>query len=298
MERENARLRGKLRRREEEFQINLGQQQMVQQVVPLAQLLQFVEPRYEAVYERFRKQQPPNFDGRSDPIEAEEWLRSVESILKHMRLENEDRISLLNKKYYYPAILATRVDEFIALTQGNSTVTEYAGKFDRLAKFVANMVPTETLRIQRFRKGLKSMIARDVKLIRGITTYAETLEVALEAEQAEERIWKEGAARRDAKKNNDYQNDHKRKHDDGQNQKVDKTNKSASENNGNKKPYVEYPQCPICRRKHLGECRYRTKGCFNYGDEGHIKKDFPKLKDRRKDDKLRSARVLLLLEVK
>ena len=109
------------------------------------------------------------------------------------------------------------MEEFIALTQGNSSVTEYARKFDRLAKFVADMVPTETLRIQRFVKGLKPMIARDVKLIQGIITYAETLEVALEAEQAEERIWKEGAAKWDAKKNNNDQNDHKRKHDGGQN---------------------------------------------------------------------------------
>ena len=122
-----------------------------------------------------------------------------------------------------------------------------------------DMVPIEMLRIQRFVKGLKPMIARDVKLIRGITTYAETLEVALEAEQAEEGIWKEGAARRDAKRNNNDQNDHKRKHDGGQNQKVDKKNKIASESNMNKKPYVEYPQCPICKRKHSRECDIRRK---------------------------------------
>ena len=114
----------------------------------------------------------------------------------------DEFIQVFNQKYYSPAILATRVDEFITLTQGKSTVTEYARKFDRLPKFAADMVPTGMLRIQRFVKGLKPMTARDVKLIQGITTYAETLEVALEAEQAEERIWKEGAARRDAKRNN------------------------------------------------------------------------------------------------
>ena len=57
---------------------------------------------FEPVYERFRKHQPPNFDVRSNPIEAEEWLRSVESILEHMRLGNEDRVSCassLLKKY-------------------------------------------------------------------------------------------------------------------------------------------------------------------------------------------------------
>ncbi|XP_062094089.1 uncharacterized protein LOC133800140 [Humulus lupulus] len=140
------------------------------------------------------------------------------------------------------------------------------------------MVPAETLRIQRFVEGLKPMIASEVKMIRGIKTYAETLEVALEAEQAEERIWKESTAKRDAKKNNNEQIDHKRKHDGGQNQRADKKGKSESESNGNKKPYEEYPKCPTCNRKNLEECIYKTKGCFDCGQEGHIKKECPKLK--------------------
>ena len=41
--------------------------------------VQHVEP----VYERFRKQHAPNFEGTIDPFEAEEWLRNVEPILTH-----------------------------------------------------------------------------------------------------------------------------------------------------------------------------------------------------------------------
>ena len=83
-------------------------------------------------------------------------------IVKHIRIVNvmtwDEFTQVFNKKYYSPAILATRVDEFIALTQGNSSVTEYARMFDRLAKFAADMVPTETLRIQRFVEGLKPIV--------------------------------------------------------------------------------------------------------------------------------------------
>ena len=66
----------------------------------------------------------------------------------------DEFVQVFKKKYYSPTILATRVDEFIALNQGNSTMKKYAKKFDRLAKFIADMVPTETLQIQRFVKRL------------------------------------------------------------------------------------------------------------------------------------------------
>ena len=91
------------------------------------------------------------------------------------------------------------------------------------------------------------MIARDVKLVRGVTTYAETLEITLEAELSEETMQKENAARRDAKKGNAGQQDHKRKHPGSQTQEVDKKGKSVVSSGGMKKPYVEYPQCPTCK---------------------------------------------------
>ena len=50
----------------------------------------------ESVYERFRKQHAPNFEGTTDPFEAEEWLRNVEPILAHMNLSNADRISCIS----------------------------------------------------------------------------------------------------------------------------------------------------------------------------------------------------------
>ena len=53
-------------------------------------------PNMESVYERFRKQHAPNFEGTIDPFEAEEWLRKVEPILTHMNLSNADRISCVS----------------------------------------------------------------------------------------------------------------------------------------------------------------------------------------------------------
>ncbi|XP_062086510.1 uncharacterized protein LOC133792620 [Humulus lupulus] len=206
-------------------------------------------------------------------------------------------IQVFNKKYYSAAILATRVDEFIALVQGNSTVTEYAQKFDRLAKFAADLVPTETLRIHRFMRGLKPMIARDVKMTSsGVTTYAETLERALEAELMEDRIWKEGAARREAKKGNSVQGDNKRKFPENKSNEAEKKGKTNASNSNGQKQYVEYPQCPKCNKKHPRECRYKSRACYKCGQEGHIKKICPQVTEQKKDEKLGPARVFSLTQ--
>ncbi|KAL5582992.1 hypothetical protein UlMin_015434 [Ulmus minor] len=45
----------------------------------------------EPLYERFRKQHPPVFEGSSDPLVAEEWLCSIEDIFNFMRLNDHER---------------------------------------------------------------------------------------------------------------------------------------------------------------------------------------------------------------
>ncbi|XP_062086383.1 uncharacterized protein LOC133792491 [Humulus lupulus] len=258
-----------------------------------------LENHFEPVYERFQKQHPPNFEGSTDPLEAEEWLRSIESILDHMRLGNEDRVScashLLKKDARLCAtILVARVDEFVALTQGNSTVTEYAQKFDRLEKFAEDLVPTEVIRIHRFVRGLKPMISRNVKMTCvGVTTYAETLERALEAELLEDRIWKERDARRDPNKGNNGQGDNKRKFQNVQGSLADKKAKGEpNKNNNSQGHYREIPNCPKCNRKHGGECKAHLKVCYKCRQEGHMKKECPQHKKDQKEGQKKGVKLV------
>ncbi|XP_060974481.1 uncharacterized protein LOC133039601 [Cannabis sativa] len=255
--------------------------------------------RFKPVYERFRKQQPPIFNGSSDSLEAEEWLRSVESILEYMDLTDRERVSCLchllkkdarilwevvrqsrnittmtwldfvdvfNRKYYSAAILAAKEDEFMNLRQNNLTVTEYARQFDRLAKFAQEIVPTEALRVKRFLKGMNPMIKKDVKIMVGTNTvYAEVLEKALEAELLENDIKKENAAKWEARRNNGGNQENKRKHEGNHSNDRDKKGKAVVQNNNNgvKRSYVEFPICPTCNRKHLGECKMKSGVCYN-----------------------------------
>ena len=135
--------------------------------------------RWEPLYERFRKQQPLIFEGGPDPLKAEQWLTMITTILDFMRIEGHDRVAcatymlredariwwevasqtrdvttlswegfkdLFSQKYYNVSIRAAKVNEFVGLVQGNMTVTLYALKFDRLAKFAPDLVPTDVAR--------------------------------------------------------------------------------------------------------------------------------------------------------
>ena len=45
------------------------------------------------VYERFRCQKPPIFNGSHDPVEAEDWLKKVQRIFAYMKLEDHEKLA-------------------------------------------------------------------------------------------------------------------------------------------------------------------------------------------------------------
>ncbi|PON31935.1 hypothetical protein PanWU01x14_365660, partial [Parasponia andersonii] len=44
----------------------------------------------ESAGERFRKLQPPTFDGRVDPVQAEQWIRTTERTLAYAKVPDAD----------------------------------------------------------------------------------------------------------------------------------------------------------------------------------------------------------------
>ncbi|KAL5554138.1 hypothetical protein UlMin_041539 [Ulmus minor] len=130
----------------------------------------------EPLYERFRKQHPPVFEGSFDPLITEEWLRSIEDIFNFMRLNDHERVlcaiymlwkdarfwwdvikqtlnaealvweefkMVFNCKYFRPVVLQDKVEEFNNLRQGNLSVTKAIKRFDQLAKLVPHLVTDE-----------------------------------------------------------------------------------------------------------------------------------------------------------
>ncbi|XP_062094401.1 uncharacterized protein LOC133800456 isoform X1 [Humulus lupulus] len=221
----------------------------------------------------------------------------------------EEFKSIFNEKYYIVVVRATKVDEFINLTQNRSTVTEYAIKFDRLAKFAPDLVPTDASRRDRFVQGLNVMITRDVNITLdpATTTYGQAVDKALTAERAEDRIWKGSGVRRDAKRAvppfvgsswGSGPSEQKRRVPDSFTPPIsDRRVRGASTGRqGGSDNWRSFPMCPRCRRRHQGECRSRA--CFVCGSASHLRRDCPQVKkeEQKQSGSLAPARVFTLTQ--
>lgn len=65
--------------------------------MPPVQALAHVPPvgevNWSPLFERFRKQHPPTFEGSTDPLMAEQWMDLITSILDFMRVEGNDKVA-------------------------------------------------------------------------------------------------------------------------------------------------------------------------------------------------------------
>ena len=122
--------------------------------------------------------------------DARIWWEVITQTKNVNALSWEEFQTLFNEKYYNDAIRAAKAEEFIRLLQGSLSITEYTLKFDRLAKFSMELVPTDGTRRERFLHGLQPRLTRDVRIttVAGVTTYAQVVEKALTAESAENKI--------------------------------------------------------------------------------------------------------------
>ena len=136
----------------------------------------------------FQRTKPPSFNQAVDPMEADDWLRTMEKKLEIARCDESDKVPFAThylegpaaiwwdntrlygpqkesitweefkekfRKYHIPTgIMKVKQREFLALTQGNMSVSEYLNKFNNLARYSAHDVSTEERKIDRFLGGL------------------------------------------------------------------------------------------------------------------------------------------------
>ncbi|KAG8384073.1 hypothetical protein BUALT_Bualt04G0080100 [Buddleja alternifolia] len=76
----------------EQIQQLLDMQQRTQEQNPQAHAPPVRPDNPHAVYEKFRKMEPSNFYGSSDPIVAEEWVKSLDIIFDYMRIDDADKV--------------------------------------------------------------------------------------------------------------------------------------------------------------------------------------------------------------
>jgi hypothetical protein len=125
------------------------------------------------------------FAGSSNPLDADDWLCTIERKLEAIGCPENQRVQLAARQlsgmalawwdtfseavrdatwvefetafceHHVPqGIVQLKEDEFRELTQGGRSVSEYVHKFTELARYMPDDVSTETRKMARFLKGL------------------------------------------------------------------------------------------------------------------------------------------------
>ncbi|XP_073121845.1 uncharacterized protein [Henckelia pumila] len=257
--------------------------------------------RSDGVQERFRSNGPKEFAGSTDPLEAEEWVKSLEDIFVYMQLADENRVrcavfmlrgdarlwwegAKLNvnlttlkwegfkqvffEKYFTTDVRSRLTKEFLNLKQGGMLVAEYIKKFERGCYFVPLIETIAIENLRHFMDGLKPTIKRDV-IMAEPTDYKVAVNKALKAELSWKEIEEESQGKRQPFQHQDQPGPAKKRNVgpyqfQGQRQTAPKT--------------AEKPFCPNCQKNHFGQCMKGQNVCFKYGVVGHYVKDCPQRK--------------------
>ncbi|XP_073024201.1 uncharacterized protein [Primulina eburnea] len=148
-------------------------------------------PVQTEVYDRFRRLNPPEFMGSTDPTVAEEWIKSLESIFSYLHMEDADKVTcaifLLTKhariwwersrvalpaipltwetfktvfynKYFSKDIRAKKANDFLNLKQGTMSMAQYIQKFGAGVQYVPYIAQDDISKGEQFMRGFRSEI--------------------------------------------------------------------------------------------------------------------------------------------
>ncbi|XP_073317229.1 uncharacterized protein [Primulina huaijiensis] len=253
------------------------------------------QARPEAVYERFRRMKPKEFSGTTDPMIAEGWIKSIEVIFAFMMMDDDDKVRSLDlatlnwegfKEVFFPKYFTEDVSsrltrEFMVLRQGDLTVAEFVRRFERGCNFVPLIANDANAKMRHFLDGLRPILRRDVR-VAGPTTYEVAVSRALSAEQDLRDIENDRHGKRPFQATQSQQQ-HRKTFQVPRGQQQNKrqflgTSKGPGpqQQRTNNQPSYDIPQCPNCKRRHTGECRWGSGKCYKCGSTDHMFKACPR----------------------
>ncbi|XP_075524554.1 uncharacterized protein LOC142556956 [Primulina tabacum] len=229
----------------------------------------------EGAYDKFKKMNPPEFVGNSDPLIAMEWVKAVEATtriwweatkvtINVQTLKWNEFKDLFYDKYFPSDVKARKVKEFLELKQGTMSMNDYILKFEEGSLFVPFIASNDKDGAEHFMRGLRAEIRRDVRMSKA-NSYKEIVEKAFMAEYDEKEIDKERQFRRQQFVQKGQASIH--------GEKGGHKGKGKEEYRG-KAPAMpsesDKPLCPKCHKPHKGECLVESNKCYRCGGVGHI----------------------------
>ncbi|GFY95688.1 hypothetical protein Acr_10g0010730 [Actinidia rufa] len=210
---------------------------------------------------QFQQLRPPTFYGTPDPMAAESWLLGIERVFEVLPCTDEQKV-----------VFATFMFEGAALIWWQlKKPLEPLWLWPRFLEVFNEEYFPEMAR--RFEAGLRWNIKNKVKILR-LPTHQEVLHAALIAEES----LNEMSQFRENRKKRIGGNVSR-----GQSSKRQSSGSSSGNSSAQQRNIVsqgssrsnELPTCPTCQKKHWGECRMGSRGCYGCGEEGHQIRDCP-----------------------
>ena len=170
-----------------------------------------------AGYQEFFGTQPPLFSRTDEPLDADAWLRTIESKFALLavpcantnkaqfaaqQLRGTTRIwwdhycamqpvgHVISWEEFWNAfrthhipegLIERKLNEFLALNQGTRTVLQYAQAFNHLCQYAGHHADTDAKKRDRFRRGLNTKLKERLNLVQP-NTYNELVNMAITQE--------------------------------------------------------------------------------------------------------------------
>src|SRR5579859_334269 len=170
-----------------------------------------------AGYHDFLGTQPPLFNKTEDPLDADAWIRTIESkfsllvlacseankarfaaqqlrgparlwwdnytaMLPADHVVSWDEFKTAFRAHHIPeGLMERKLNEFLALTQGTRTVLQYAQAFNGLCQYAGYHADTDIKKMDRFRRGLNTKLKERLNPVR-TANYNELVNLAITQE--------------------------------------------------------------------------------------------------------------------
>jgi len=176
--------------------LNEAMQTMAQQNRGGRHVRQGGEANQHSSFKDFQDTKPPLFKEAVEPLEADEWVNTLEQKFRLLRVTEElkaeyaahqlegkagvwwsqyrtslpantvvtwDQFKTAFRNTYIPQGLMTiKHTEFMNLTQGTKSLTEYLHAFNNLSRYAPEMVDTEAKKLASFKRGLGPKLSKNM----------------------------------------------------------------------------------------------------------------------------------------